>query len=651
MPIVPTYPGVYIEEISSGVRTITGVSTSVTAFLGFFARGPMEKAVQIFNLGDFERNFGGLDSRSEASYAIQQFFINGGTQAWVVRTASGDFAKAAITIKADADAGVAILDVEAANEGVWGNNVRLDVDYATSDPAKTFNLVATEYVQVGNRLQPVATEIFRNLVLDKSKANDAVKVVNDGSKLVHLTLKDSIPANSRLAQTGTTSKFFTTPTSPFAGADALVAADPMTVSLNGTSVGNFILGPVPATPTLTWLAATLQSKIRALTTNPGVAKATVALLGSASTSLFLQAKAGTTGAGDVLSFAGGLATKLGLDAKAMTNVQQYLLGGAANAAQALPNGSARPGKDGDPPDATALIGNPGAKTGLNALQDVDLVNIVCIPDTVLLTDSAAAQVATASTEFCNERRAFYILDVPQKASVRDEVPEIQAWLDENATLRGKNAALYFPRPQIADPLDDFRLRAVAPSGTVAGLYARIDATRGVWKAPAGTEATLRGVQKLETILTDAQNGALNPLAINCLRNFPVYGVVSWGARTLEGSDQQASEWKYIPIRRLALYIEESLYRGTQWVVFEPNDEPLWAQIRLNVGAFFHNLFRQGAFQGKTPREAYFVKCDAETTTQADRNLGIVNILVGFAPLKPAEFVMIKLQQMAGQIEA
>ena len=123
----------------------------------------------------------------------------------------------------------------------------------------------------------------------------------------------------------------------------------------------------------------------------------------------------------------------------------------------------------------------------------------------------------------------------------------------------------------------------------------------------------------------------------------------WGARTLQGDDRLAAEWKYIPVRRLALFIEESLYRGTQWVVFEPNDEPLWAQIRLNVGAFMHNLFRQGAFQGTTPREAYFVKCDKETTTQNDINLGIVNILVGFAPLKPAEFVIIKIQQMAGQI--
>jgi phage tail sheath protein FI len=137
---------------------------------------------------------------------------------------------------------------------------------------------------------------------------------------------------------------------------------------------------------------------------------------------------------------------------------------------------------------------------------------------------------------------------------------------------------------------------------------------------------------------------------HCLRSFPVYGIVSWGARTLNGNDQQASEWKYVPVRRMALFLEESLYRGTKWVVFEPNDEPLWSQIRLNLGAFMQGLFRQGAFQGKTPQEAYFVKCDKETTTQNDINLGIVNILVGFAPLKPAEFVVIKIQQIAGQIQ-
>lgn len=183
------------------------------------------------------------------------------------------------------------------------------------------------------------------------------------------------------------------------------------------------------------------------------------------------------------------------------------------------------------------------------------------------------------------------------------------------------------------------------------MIARTDAERGVWKAPAGLDATLSGVTQLSLPLTDGEIGQLNPVAVNCLRLAPGAGHAVWGARTRNGSDRIASEWKYLPVRRTALFIEESLFRGIQWAVFEPNDEPLWAQLRLNIGAFLNNLFRQGAFQGKTAREAYFVKCDATTTTQTDINLGIVNILVGFAPLKPAEFVVLRLQQIAGQIPA
>lgn len=143
---------------------------------------------------------------------------------------------------------------------------------------------------------------------------------------------------------------------------------------------------------------------------------------------------------------------------------------------------------------------------------------------------------------------------------------------------------------------------------------------------------------------------MNRLGLNCLRSFLVFGNVLWGARALVGAGQISSRWKYIPVRRLALFIEESLYYGTKWVVFEPNGEPLWSQIRLNIGAFMHNLFRRGTFQGKKPRKAYFVKCDRETTTQNDIDQGIVNILVGFAPLRPAEFVIIKISQITGQVQ-
>jgi hypothetical protein len=152
-------------------------------------------------------------------------------------------------------------------------------------------------------------------------------------------------------------------------------------------------------------------------------------------------------------------------------------------------------------------------------------------------------------------------------------------------------------------------------------------------------------------LTDGENGNLNPYGVNCLRTFPTIGSVVWGARTLRGADVLADEYKYVPVRRLALFLEETLFRNTQWVVFEPNDEPLWAQIRASIGAFMQDLFRQGAFQGSSPRDAYFVRCDGETTTQYDRDRGIVNVVVGFAPLKPAEFVVVSIQQMTATQQA
>jgi len=222
---------------------------------------------------------------------------------------------------------------------------------------------------------------------------------------------------------------------------------------------------------------------------------------------------------------------------------------------------------------------------------------------------------------------------------------------DSGSLTGQysiNSAYYFPWVQAPDPLIGNRTRLFPPCGFVAGIYAATDATRGVWKAPAGIDASLTGVTGLQYNLTDLENGDLNTQAINCLRQFNVYGDVVWGARTLQGNDQAGSQWKYVPIRRLALFLESSLYDGTQWVVFEPNDATLWGQIRLNIGSFMQNLFLQGAFQGTSPQQAYFVKCDSDNNPQSSIDLGIVNVLVGFAPLYPAEFVVIQIQQMAGQ---
>jgi hypothetical protein len=306
------------------------------------------------------------------------------------------------------------------------------------------------------------------------------------------------------------------------------------------------------------------------------------------------------------------------------------------------------GDDGAPITDAEIVGTPMPRTGLSALENVDLFNLLCIPPLTVGASGTDVALGTwgAAAALCESRRAFLIVDAPSSWTIATAPGNVTAF---SAIVR-KNSALYFPRLRIADPLSDGNIDEFASCGVIAGVMSRTDGARGVWKAPAGLETNLRGVLGLNVPMTDPENGLLNPFGINCLRTFPGIGTVCWGARTLEGLDILASEWKYVPIRRLALFLEESLFRGTKWVVFEPNDEPLWAQIRLNLGAFMMRLFRQGAFQGSTPDKAFYVKCDAETTTQSDRNLGIVNIEVGFAPLKPAEFVVVKIQQIAGDLE-
>jgi phage tail sheath protein FI len=670
MSVSVSYPGVYIQELPSSVHTIVGVATSIAAFVDAFTSGPLNEAVQIFNFAQFEQRFGGLAPGSEASYAIQQFFVNGGTNAYVVRVTAGTGGTAAVAaaIGLQNQAGGTVQLVATANgPGAWGSFIRLDVDYGTAKTGQ-FNLIVTEVASTGATTAVVAKEVYLNLVVNAAMPNDAVSTVNAASQLITLALGPSAAVGTSPAQTGTASKAIVNAVTSFSTLN-IQPTDTITVSLNGsaTAVGTTAALGASATD-LTSLAAALQTQIQAAANASGVKvapNATVSVVGSASGTAYLVAKANTANPADILNFsdasANGLAAKLGFTS-ANSNVQQYALGGTLAGAQAVPPAAnqAVAGSDGSwdptkPPSqwstqngiALGLIGDPNLKTGIYALLDVDLFNILCIPATFNLTTADAAEVATFATALCQTRRAMYLLDVP--GAVADTVPAIIAWLDNNASLRNANAALYFPHLDIPDPLNQLRLRKMSPSGTIAGLWARTDGTRGVWKAPAGTAATLTNVPQLEYKLTDPENGVLNPLAINCLRSFPIFGQVCWGARTLNGADQMADQWKYLPIRRLALYIEESLYRGTQWVVFEPNDTPLWAQIRLNVGAFMQTLFRQGAFQGSTPAEAYFVACDATTNPQASINQGIVNIVVGFAPLVPAEFVVISIQQLAGQL--
>jgi phage tail sheath protein FI len=783
MPVTPTYPGVYIEEIPSQVRTITGVATSVAALIGYTVRGAVNEPVKVFNFGEFERGFGGLNRDSPLSYAVQQYFLNGGGEAWIVRVADGA-AAASVTLKALEAAGAFggdTLKVDAASEGAWGNNLRVDVDYATTNPDATFNLTVTEFaLQPGGVLAQRRQEVFRNLSMFPNSGQYAVSVVNAASQLVRLTViaqgssfqfpmgfsrsgaltapvtlgtnnvlalsidggpvsektitpaggtlaaiaaaieaafptvdADVVLANGTIDAAGTFIQLTSKATNkiesavvvlPASGNDAasklalgmvnanlgareqpaaaavrpapngttgadLAAATQgdlnvwgktFRVTLKtgagaGTTVGSAVevsvLGSAPSTIQLSDVAAAMQAAIQAGTSPDPTLQA--ALQGASMTVVgrTLRALPGGADASAWFEFSDGVGgtpldvSKVGLEATAYVNLRQYLAGvGVVAAAESAVIG----GLDGTPPSTGTLIGSEANKTGIYALEDADLFTILSIPSTADLSssDTAAGTILAAAAAYCDKRRAFLLIDPPLTI---ESNTAIKAWVDTlSLGQAAKNAAVYYPSPMVPDSLDGYRLRRMAPSGTVAGLYARTDGSRGVWKAPAGTEAALNNVPALAVALTDMECGVLNQVGINCLRTFPVYGRVAWGARTRVGADQQASEWKYVPVRRVALYIEESLYRGTQWVVFEPNDEPLWAQIRLNIGSFMHSLFRQGAFQGKTPHEAYLVKCDRETTTQDDINRGVVNIVVGFAPLKPAEFVIIQLQQLAGQ---
>jgi phage tail sheath protein FI len=533
MPATLTYPGVYIEELSSGVHTIAGVATSIGAFIGWAAQGPTSEAVLIESWSEFQTQFGGLTSNNGIpnylGYAVNQFFQNGGSQAYIVRlawTTSLATSSGITTLEASATASTKTATLGgaplyASSPGKWANALQVQVTVpAANNPDSRFSVQVQLLSAPGGTVVSVL-ESFANLSVSPTDPMYVVTVLDSDSQYVT----------------------FVNPASP-------------------------------------------------------------------ATAVTLNAKA-VTGA---LAFTGG-------------DDGATLVPGDGNFELAL-------GADASPTSTNNY--------GLRLLDRAEIFNLLCVPG-----ETTAATIEVLQ-QYCANRRAFYIVDCPQTATTAALTSAGPANLSGQYS---SNSAYYFPWVQAPDPLVGNRPAFFPPSGFVAGIYASTDADRGVWKAPAGIDASLTGVIGLQYNLTDLENGGLNALGINCLRQFRIYGDVVWGARTLQGSDQAGSQWKYVPIRRLALFIESSLYDGTQWVVFEPNDEQLWSQVRLNVGSFMQGLFLQGAFAGTTPQQAYFVKCDAENNPQSSIDQGIVNILVGFAPLYPAEFVIIQIQQLTGELQS
>lgn len=644
MPSSLTYPGVYVEELPSGVRTITGVATSVTAFVGRARKGPIDKAIDITSYADFERTFGGLWQNSSMSFAVRDFFLNGGARAVIVRlfhspaqdgidsvadaAAPGPTGKAAQAAAAAALATIVASGpksaVIAANAAIVPINALAPGDaQAAVDKAVTAARATASTLPSDARVITVVDAAAKDTVLKFQAASpgqwagylriqveaasgpglsDIAKDLKvDVKELFNLTVVD-------LGSGGGTETFpnVTLGQGCVRRVDKVLAATSRLIVWGGDSLDG-AKGLV--LPDLTKvkgdaLATAYAALLAAIKDNPG------STIGSVKT-------------------AKDAADKAFADALASVN-------------------------DGGPLTFNEFVQPDGEanKKGLFALEQLytrdGIFNLLCIAPYKL--QEVETNLVAVAAAYCEKRRAMLLVDAPSAwNSAGSAVSGFSAEPDQ-VGYRGRNAALFFPRLLMANPLRDNQIEPFAACGAVAGLFARTDTQRGVWKSPAGLDASFNGVSAFTLPLTDDENGMLNPLGINCLRTFPVFGRVLWGARTLRGADAFSDEYKYTAVRRTALYIEESLYRALKWVVFEPNDEPLWSQIRLNVGAFMHDLYRKGAFQGGSPKDAYFVKCDKESTTQSDINLGIVNIVVAFAPLKPAEFVVIKLQQMAGQID-
>jgi uncharacterized protein len=807
MPVTVSYPGVYIDEVSSGVHTITSVSTSIAAFFGRTSKGKLNKAIRCLSPSDFIRNFGAPHPQSDLGHAVRQFFANGGTDCYVVRLAKN--AKlATITLRSLAGAAQPVLVATAKAEGLWANQVRLEVDYNTLFPHETFNL---KVIQEDSGVV-VATETHLNLSMDPVSPRFAPSFVTQSSDMIDLAVSSLLtpafyatainsfdgfsqsrrPLDATLATAVTALNQLITPPVPPLPALPAPAQTSFMISVNGSApqLVNLTGWTVPATTAL--IESELKARIDAalmsaspvqtvavnfslvaglghiltITASSGDRKSvritragtqdisaalmlgqdqggyesarfsnlrpapTASLfnmgamgtvtnlnaLASLAQNAFTQITIGgipvalnaapnsivTTGAAQLWSRSAagfntssgdndGVREKLQIVAKAINanaalsftaqvwGYQLAIIGkpltlntvpaafvttNAAFDGSLIPNlrryslGISAPGPfstggvdgdDGIAPTPTEYFGDPVAQTGFHALDPVDLFNLLVLPADEGLTVTDHQTLWGPASNYCASRRAFLLVDAPSTWTGTDGRPavtgNVSSFLNTLNVSVKTHSAVFYPRLVF----DDAGLKKkIGPSGAIAGLMARTDGSRGVWKAPAGIEADIRSVLGVEVNLTDSENGVLNKKAVNCIRVFP-NGLVNWGARTLAGDDDFGSEWKYIPIRRLALNIEESLFRGTKWVVFEPNDEPLWAKIRLNLNAYMMSLFRQGAFQGTSPKEAFFVKCDKETTTQDDRNKGIVNIEVGFAPLKPAEFVVIKIQQIAGDL--
>jgi phage tail sheath protein FI len=655
------HPGVYVQEVPAAVRPIEGASTSTAGFVGVADKGPVPGFPMpigalpvpplLTSFAEYTRLFGGFRRDSFLTYAVQNFFDNGGKRAFIARVVTfgapepGSYGPggapspnarlAAIGLADREGAPNPTLGIVARSPGAWGNSLGVEIVAATQDPAADFKLVVLE--------DGLPVESFDDLSMDANAENFVDTVVNSRSELIYV--RASVPDGVSLADARPqlTEESQVVSFQDDGANDALTLAAP--VSLGGAVKVTSTRDAGTTFKLVVSRGDEVLQTYAGLTMDPNAGNFVTRKVNAAPGPIRVENVADVDTSGDAQQVADRLAAARPVDGDQTSPVTPL---------PAVAEYDAGPGADGDtpPPGDQAYLGRSDLGTGLRAFDKINDVNILAIPG------QGSDLVISGAMAYCKNRPlqdAFFVADLgilgPDLARTPGAIPSGNDKNEAREFVRSLSTpndygAIYYPWIRVADPIGRGRnpMIALPPSGFVAGLYARIDNSRGVFKAPAGTEAGLSGALGLTENIQDTDQDTLNPIGLNVIRRFPGYGIVTWGTRTLSTD----AAWRYVPVRRTAIFLRVSIYRGIQWAVFEPNDAPLWAELRLNITAFMLTQFRAGAFQGSTPADAFFVKCDSSTTTQQDIDNGVVNILVGFAPLKPAEFVILKLSQKVNQ---
>lgn len=633
---MPTYlrPGVYIEEISSGSKPIEGVGTSTAAFVGYTTRGDIGKPTLIFKWDDYERLYGGIRNTGGSltgdpmGHSVSAFFQNGGTAAYIVRLASGDPgpAKAEGYLR-NPNNNAQLIRFQAVNEGEWANNLRVRL---ADRPGGGFNVEVGRLV--GSDFK--ANESFTGINVEPGDPNYIEGRINGRSELI---TADAVEVDVTSLLLGTSTSGNLSGLTDF----TVLNGKSMTVKVDGSNRAVAFTG-LTNTTTLADVATAIQTQVR----NGASAQAA---------KNFTAVPAGNT---LVLTSGSHKATSsvavVGTGDDATDAAKVLKLGGA--------NGIERTGQESfdtllpAPGSDVVLAGGTNGSEpvaadytqALAAFEKIRAVSMIALPGQTWSGQSKTiVQAAVAHAE--KMRNRMILVDPPSGTPLVTEQDVNGLGLPTSTYT-----ALYYPWVKVSNPYYNAEKNPGAPvtvlappSGFAAGMWSRIDGRRGVWKAPAGVETALLGVAGLEYQVEDGEQEQLNPLGVNCYRTLPSFGPVIWGTRTL--STNADPEWRYVPVRRTAIFIEQSVYNGIQWAVFEPNDHRLWSSLRVNIDSFLNGLFRSGAFQGQKASDAYFVRCGlGDTMTQGDIDRGQVIVVVGFAPLKPAEFVIVRIQQKVGQ---